>query len=165
MLFDTVAPLLPRPGPARRAPAPSADARRPARCRGCAPVVDGLNTADGLQRVGGNRKLYLKLLRQFVDDESDAAVRIRERLAAGDHATAERMAHTIKGVAGSLGARELQATAGDLERAVRENADPTEALCDRLASALSALDRRRSDHARRAGRGASRSRSRRLTRR
>ena len=89
-------------------------------------------------RVGGNRKLYLKLVRQFVGDERDAVVRIRERLAAGDHATAERMAHTVKGVAASLGARELQAIAGDLERAVKERA-PTEPLCDRLAGALSAF--------------------------
>jgi two-component system sensor histidine kinase/response regulator len=87
-------------------------------------------------RVAGNRKLYLKLLRQFVASEHDAPSRIRERLASQDRATAERMAHTVKGVAGNLGAGTVQSAAADLERAVHEGL-PAEALCDRLASVLS----------------------------
>jgi len=105
------------------------------------PVIEGLNTAEGLQRVGGNRKLYLKLLRQFLDQESDAALRIRESLVAGDRVLAERVAHTVKGVAGNLGATEVQAAAGDVERAIREGTPPAGPLCDRLANALSALQR------------------------
>ena len=106
VLFDTVARYF-RPATGGCAGEHVRTPHRPRpRPRMPLPVVDGLDTADGLLRVGGNRKLYLKLLRQFVDDERDAAVRIRERLAAGDHATAERMAHTVKGVAGNLGARE-----------------------------------------------------------
>jgi two-component system, sensor histidine kinase and response regulator len=138
VLFDTVARYY-RSVPAV-VPAPPADVAAIVAAPGDAlPVVEGLNTAEGLRRVAGNRKLYLKLLRQFVDDESDAALRVRERLAAGDTGAAERMAHTIRGVAGSLGAREVQAAAGDLERAVRERAPSTGALCDGLANALSAL--------------------------
>ena len=134
VLFDTVARHFhPGPAAARADAAPSTLSPEDP-----LPVIDGLDTADGLVRVGGNRTLYLKLVRQFVGDERDAVVRIRERLAAGDHATAERMAHTVKGVAASLGARELQAIAGDLERAVKERAS-TEPLCDRLAGALSAF--------------------------
>ncbi len=33
------------------------------------PSVAGLDTKDGLSRVAGNRKLYLKLLRQFVEQQ------------------------------------------------------------------------------------------------
>jgi HPt (histidine-containing phosphotransfer) domain-containing protein len=95
-----------------------------------------LDTADGLLRVAGNRNLYLKLLRQFVASEHDAPSRIRERLAGNDRATAGRMAHTVKGVAGNLGAKAVQSAAADLERAVNEGL-PAEALCDRLASVLS----------------------------
>jgi two-component system sensor histidine kinase/response regulator len=102
------------------------------------PAIEGLDTADGLLRVGGNKKLYLKLLRQFADGEQDAPARIRERLAGQDRATAERMAHTVKGVAGNLGAGAVQSAAGDLERAVHEGL-PAEALCDRLAGVLSPL--------------------------
>jgi two-component system sensor histidine kinase/response regulator len=103
------------------------------------PMVDGLDTADGLLRVAGNRKLYLKLLRQFIEAEHDAPARIRERLSVEDRATAERMAHTIKGVAGSLGAGAVQAAAADLERAIRDGSSAAGALCDNLATMLSPL--------------------------
>ncbi|HEX7262438.1 MAG TPA: response regulator, partial [Luteolibacter sp.] len=36
------------------------------------PAIDGLDTRDGLARVAGNRKLYLKLLRQFADEQATA---------------------------------------------------------------------------------------------
>jgi HPt (histidine-containing phosphotransfer) domain-containing protein len=39
---------------------------------------------------------------------------------AGDYATAERLAHTAKGVSGNIGAVQLQELAADLEKAIRE---------------------------------------------
>ena len=88
------------------------------------PVVEGLDAVDGLRRVAGNRKLYLKLLRQFASQEADAPARIAAQLAAGDTATAERTAHTVKGIAANLGIAGVQAAAGALEKAIREKADP-----------------------------------------
>ena len=41
-------------------------------------AVEGLDTADGLRRVGGNAKLYRSLLRQFVEGQADAAEKIVE---------------------------------------------------------------------------------------
>jgi two-component system sensor histidine kinase/response regulator len=87
------------------------------------PDVAGLDTAEGLLRVGKNRKLYMKLLRQFHEQQVDAPARIAELLRSGDQATAERMAHTVKGVAGNLGAKLLQAAAGELEKAIRSRVD------------------------------------------
>ncbi len=84
------------------------------------PAIAGLDTADGLRRLAGNRKLYLKLLRQFADGQADAATQI----ATSDPATAERIAHTVKGIAGNLGAGGVQKAAGDLEKAIREHAEP-----------------------------------------
>ena len=43
------------------------------------PEVAGLNVAEGLVRVAGNKKLYRKLLRQFSSTEADAAQRIAVR--------------------------------------------------------------------------------------
>jgi signal transduction histidine kinase/DNA-binding response OmpR family regulator/HPt (histidine-containing phosphotransfer) domain-containing protein/HAMP domain-containing protein len=105
------------------------------------PSVEGLDTADGLLRVAGNRKLYLKLLRQFVEQQAPAPARITDALAAGDHATAERLAHTVKGVAGNLGAGAVQAAAGALEQAITgpRDADRIDALRQRLADELGAL--------------------------
>lgn len=87
------------------------------------PSVGGLDTKDGLARVGGNQKLYLKLLRQFVAQQSDAPKQITDALAANDPATAERIAHTVKGVAGNLGAREVQQAAAIVEKAISSRAD------------------------------------------
>jgi two-component system sensor histidine kinase/response regulator len=67
-------------------------------------TIKGLGTNDGLARVAGNRKLYLKLLQTTV------------ALNQGDRGLAERLAHTLKGVAGNIGARSVQAAAGALEK-------------------------------------------------
>jgi PAS domain S-box-containing protein len=150
LLFDTVARYY-QPGPAVVSSAPvektSAASAVPARLATAAvattaaalPEVEGLDTADGLLRVAGNKKLYLKLLRQFVNTEHDAPTRIKAQLAANDRATAERMTHTVKGVAASLGAKAAQAVAGELERAIKEGTPPPEPLCDNLATVLSPL--------------------------
>jgi two-component system sensor histidine kinase/response regulator len=90
------------------------------------PDVPGLNAADGLRRVAGNKKLYRKLLRQFSTTEADAPQRIASALAENDRALAERMAHTVKGVAGNIGASAVQNAAASLEKAIAGSAPPTE---------------------------------------
>ncbi len=102
------------------------------------PSVAGLDTSDGLARVGGNEKLYRKLLRDFAAQQGRAAEQIAEALAIGDAALAERLAHTLKGVAGNLGASDLQAAAGKLERCLREraSADDIEIARQQVASVL-----------------------------
>jgi PAS domain S-box-containing protein len=82
------------------------------------PAVDGLDSAAGLRRVAGNRKLYLDLLRQFLEKQADAGARSAAALHAGDRTTAERIAHTVKGVASNLGFKALAEIAGTLEKAV-----------------------------------------------
>lgn len=114
-------------------------------CRTVSPnrfsTVVGLDTDDGLRRVAGNEKLYVKLLHQFADQQADAPQQIAEQLAADDLATAERTAHTVKGIAGNLGARGVQTAAGDLEKAIRERAEPPrlEALRQKFSAELSDL--------------------------
>jgi two-component system sensor histidine kinase/response regulator len=90
------------------------------------PSIDGLDTKDGLSRVAGNRKLYLKLLRQFAEQQRSAAEQISAALTQGDAALAERLAHTIKGVAGNLGAKAIQSAAGALEKLIRAKAAAAE---------------------------------------
>jgi two-component system sensor histidine kinase/response regulator len=82
------------------------------------PAIAGLDTQDGLSRVAGNRKLYLKLLRQFVEQQGPAPAQIADALARNDMPLAERLAHTVKGVAGSLGAGGVQPVAARLEKAI-----------------------------------------------
>jgi two-component system, sensor histidine kinase and response regulator len=86
------------------------------------PSVEGLDTKDGLTRVAGNRKLYLKLLRQFAEQQGSSVEQINVALAQGDNALAERLAHTLKGVAGNIGAKAVQTPAGALEKLIRDRA-------------------------------------------
>jgi len=90
------------------------------------PSIAGLDTKDGLARVAGNRKLYVKLLRQFTEQQGPAVGQVSEALAQGDLALAERLAHTLKGVAGNIGAKPVQAAAGVLEKLIRERAASSE---------------------------------------
>ncbi len=106
------------------------------------PVVDGLDATAGLRRVGGNRDLYLRLLRRFAEGQAGAARRVREALAAGERATAEREAHTVKGVAANLGLAALSDLAAALEHAVHEAKGEKRALAafePALARATAAL--------------------------
>ena len=80
----------------------------------------------------------MKLLRQFSAQQGKAPAQIAEQLRAGDRATAERTAHTVKGVAANLGAKTVQAAAGELEKALHERADSQrlEALRQEFAAVL-----------------------------
>jgi two-component system sensor histidine kinase/response regulator len=91
--------------------------------------LDGIDVNDGLKRVVGNRNLYRNLLLTFWQSQASAVEDIREALAAGDHERAHRIAHTIRDVAGNIGAKELQAVATAVEAALRDS-DPARAETD-----------------------------------
>ncbi len=57
------------------------------------------------------------MLRKFLDGQRDAMDRVAQALACDDLPTAQRHAHTLKSVAGNLGASALQEAAGALEQA------------------------------------------------
>ena len=105
------------------------------------PSFEGLDTKDGLTRVAGNRKLYLKLLRQFAEQQGPSVEQITTALAQGDTTLAERLAHTLKGVAGNIGAKPVQAAAGTLEKLIRDRAAvaETEPALRQVAAALDPL--------------------------
>lgn len=82
--------------------------------------LPGFDVENAIARIGGNIKAYRKILARVVDTEADAVERILQSLAAGDLETATRDAHTLKGVAGNIGANVLYKAAGELETAMVE---------------------------------------------
>ena len=88
------------------------------------PEIEGVNMAGGLKRVAGNKRLYRDLLVQFAAGQSEVNSQIRAALEIGENRLAERIAHTVKGVAGNIGLGKVFTAAGKLERAIRE-ADAT----------------------------------------
>ncbi len=104
------------------------------------PDIDGLDVEDGLARVGGNKKLYRELLLKFRRDFAGATADIRANLEKGDLHTAERIAHTVKGVAGNIGAGGLQEKATELDEALKdERVAKYEPLLSRFDKSLGAL--------------------------
>ena len=103
--------------------------------------VAGLDASLGLSRMANNAVLYASMLSKFVAAQEDATDQIANHLARGDCATAERMAHTLRGVSGNLGATALQLQAERLEAGIRTGAQ-AEALADasrQCAAVLSSL--------------------------
>ena len=80
-----------------------------------------LSTALAL--MNGDRKLLKTLLKTFCSHYANAPEQIMLQVDQGETHELHRLAHTIKGVAGSLGANELFRTAGALETAL--NNDPS----------------------------------------
>ncbi len=100
------------------------------------PEIVGVNSADGLKRVAGNKRLYLDLLAQFAEKQGDANVQIADALQMGDRKLAERIAHTVKGVAGNIGITGIQSAAAKVEKAIREEDPAISASLEELASLL-----------------------------
>ncbi len=105
------------------------------------PQIAGLDTQAGLATAGGHLSLYRKLLRTFHDSQTDFAASFAEAATAADHATMTRLAHSLRGAAGTLGARPLAAAAHALEQACaqRVSAAEREPLLVRAQSLLATL--------------------------
>jgi signal transduction histidine kinase/CheY-like chemotaxis protein len=97
--------------------------------------ISGIDTKAALRRTGGNRKRYESLLSRFADSQADAVAEIRGALAAKDIPTAERIAHSLKGAAGNLGATALAEAAAKAETAVKSGQSIDPAL-DSLEASL-----------------------------
>jgi PAS domain S-box-containing protein len=117
-----------RPQPALEAPAAASPF----------PELPGLDTVDGLRRMMHKPALYERVLRDFRSRFAGEPDRIREALAADDRATAARLAHSLKGTGGTIGAIRLAALAKDLEEAIKQSL-PVES--ERLTAFETELDR------------------------
>lgn len=100
------------------------------------PAIPGFNVPLALRQLGNNLKLYAKLLDQFQKSYASSADDIAESVSSGDFETAERSAHTIKGLAGSLGATALQEISAVLEKLCRE-----QKTGEQYAAALAVFDK------------------------
>ncbi len=100
--------------------------------------VPGLDVADGLGRFQGDREMYCRALQRFAQENSDVAERIADDAANGDLESAVRSAHTLKGLAGTIGAGELAVAARNLE--TRLSSEPGRVSRDDLAGVQRRVD-------------------------
>jgi len=96
---------------------------------------------DALERMSDDREMHAAVMDSFLEAQADVAAEIRGHLATGHVAEACRAAHTLKGLAATVGAGPLRRTAATLEIAL-ETGDRKEqwpALTDRLEQCFAAL--------------------------
>ncbi|MEJ1371936.1 MAG: response regulator [Candidatus Sedimenticola sp. (ex Thyasira tokunagai)] len=92
------------------------------------PELPGINVTQGLATTENNPDLYRKLLFRFWESQKEFEEQFRAALADEDGEAATRAAHTLKGVAGNLGAETLQDAAQSLEAACKAGAENIEQL-------------------------------------
>lgn len=80
--------------------------------------LPGIRVRKGLNRLGGNGLLYFKLLTTFVSLQQQGRQEMLAALEHADDAALRLQAHTLKGVAKTLGAEVLHAHAERVEQAV-----------------------------------------------
>jgi two-component system, sensor histidine kinase and response regulator len=99
--------------------------------------LPGIDVKAGLKTASNNKKLYRDILKKFYRDYAVMTAQIKAALENGDHELAQRLAHTIKGVSGNIGAQDLYKISSELETAFRhENLDEVDKLFDRFDDVL-----------------------------
>jgi CheY-like chemotaxis protein len=94
------------------------------------PDLPGIDTNAGLATTMNNPSLYRKLLAKFRDSQGNFAEAFELARQDPDSTAAARTAHTLRGTAGNIGAKEVQRAAAQLEYACRDKAPHDE--IDRL---------------------------------
>jgi two-component system sensor histidine kinase/response regulator len=104
------------------------------------PNLPGVKVDASVRRIGGNVALYFSLLEKFRVNQQHVVSNIREALVSNDPKTAERLAHTLRGIAGTLGAESLQGHAEILENSFKNGSfDNIEALLNQVDQELKNL--------------------------
>ncbi len=101
--------------------------------------IEGVEVTAGLKRTAGNRKLYEKLLRNFINNNQDFGDQILSFLSSGDRISAERISHTLKGNAGNLGADSLYHLFKELDDELRKDSPEITAVTALISKAIVGL--------------------------
>jgi len=98
--------------------------------------LPGFDLERGRRHLGGDEALYLRQLRRFRGQLTTDYATLIDHLRAGDHERASRLAHTLKGVAGTLGAVDLQQRAEQIDHALQTGHAVTAECIERLEQTL-----------------------------
>ncbi len=114
---------------------PSPGKTNPSPESGGLPPLPGIDVTAGLAVAEGNLRLYRRLLIRFKQQQTDFEHAFRAALDENSEA-AVRQAHSLKGVAGNLGARQVQAAAEALEKACESDAENVDEHLAKLVAEL-----------------------------
>jgi CheY-like chemotaxis protein/two-component sensor histidine kinase len=100
------------------------------------PPVDnppGINLQRGILQVGGKPEFYLKLLRNIIINHANCISEIDKLVMESRLEDAMRVAHTIKGIAATIGAYEMQHVAAQLEVCLAGDEVPSQELLEQFS--------------------------------
>lgn len=100
------------------------------------PQAKGIDFDGALSRLGNNVDLYLKLVGQLYEQYQNSAMKVSDFITRGQHDSARRYFHSLKGAAGNLGLDSLQAKAAELETFMAEG------NIDKVADQITVLEKR-----------------------
>lgn len=87
-------------------------------------TLDSIDMVSALRRLGENKKLYKQLLLRFQADHALDAQKICAALKNNELELAKLQAHTLRGLAGTIGADKLAAATKELETALTKLGKP-----------------------------------------
>jgi CheY-like chemotaxis protein/HPt (histidine-containing phosphotransfer) domain-containing protein len=100
-------------------------------------LFPGVDVVAGIKYMGGKRDLYATVLKEFHKDHKDAPELLAKAIERGDRDLIYRIAHTIKGLAANIGAKDLKTVAGKIEVAsARAGSIPTQSDLDEFTICL-----------------------------
>lgn len=103
-------------------------------------TLPGLNLRDAVQRLGGRETLLLKQLKRFAEEQSNAVQNLHNEISQGMQDEATRLAHSLKGLAATLGCDQLSEQARAVESQLKEGLSPQlEVLQSTLNEALESI--------------------------
>lgn len=101
--------------------------------------LPGIDVEQALRRMAGNEGLLKRILGAFHKENLETANKMTALHEAGDFVELERATHTLKGVAGNVGAMDLYEASKDLDEALRRT--PPEAPRELLDRVFRELER------------------------
>jgi PAS domain S-box-containing protein len=128
-------------GAGETAVAASVAVATPVKPVGGLPPLPGIDIKSGMATCTNKESLYTRLLIKFRDSQGQFAELFAAAKQDADPEATTRAAHTLKGTAGNIGAKALQAAAGELEHACMEksSADDIETLLQQTLGELAAI--------------------------
>lgn len=100
------------------------------------PQTKGIDFDGALARLGNNVELYIKLVGQLYEQYQNSAMKVSDFITRGQHESARRYFHSLKGAAGNLGLDALQNKASELEKYMADGD------IDKVADQITVLEKR-----------------------
>ena len=85
------------------------------------PPAPALDMEEGINRLGGNRELYMRLLRDFIAGYGETPEQLMQELRAERREEAVHRVHAIRGIVASLGGKALATAAAEMETALQQS--------------------------------------------